>query len=43
MMFGLTCTSPFLLILRTRLYHSPKSYHPQPPNSINEPSADSTY
>lgn len=30
LMFGLTFTFSFLLILKTRFYHPPKLYHPQP-------------
>ena len=47
LMFDLTFTFSFLLILKTHFYHSPKWYRPQP--LVNErtlsnvPSADSTY
>ena len=30
LMFDLTFTFSFLLISKTRFYHSPKLYHPQP-------------
>lgn len=48
-MFDLTFTFnfPFLLISKTRFYHSPKLYHPQPlvneRTLSNDPSVESTY
>ena len=47
LMFDLTFTISFLLILKTHFYHSPKWYRPQPLANertlSNDPSADSTY
>lgn len=46
-MQDLPFTCSFLLILKTRFYHSPKWYHSQPLENertlSNNPSADSTY